>query len=86
MSLLIIFILGGLGSGWPRDPEDYWPRWCIACRVIMGGLSAIIINVLAGAAMPDAGFTGLAVVSFASGYVGSRLIGGAMKLASAEKR
>ena len=86
MSLLIIFILGGLGSGWPRDPEDYWPRWCIACRVIMGGLSAIIINVLAGAAMPDAGFTGLVVVSFASGYVGSRLIGSALKLASAEKR
>ena len=80
MLLLIIFLLGGLGSGWPRDPEDYWPRWCIACRVIIGGLSAIIINVLAGAAMPDAGFTGLVVVPSrpvmsVSAYSAARLTG-----------
>jgi len=46
MDWLIFFILGGWGSGWPRDPEDYWPKWCIACRLIIGGISAIIVNML----------------------------------------
>lgn len=74
MTWLIIFILGGWGSGWPRDPEDYWPRWCIACRIVLGGLSAIIVNMLAPIDV-GTGFTGMAVMAFASGYVGSRLLG-----------
>ena len=75
MNLLIWFILGGWGSGWPRDPDDHWPRWCIACRLIIGGSSAIIINVLTAAQNADLGFVGMAVISFAAGNVGSRLVG-----------
>ena len=74
MTWLILAILGAWGSGWPRDPEDYWPKWCIACRLILGGLSAIVINMLAPIGT-EAGFTGMAVMAFASGYVGSRLLG-----------
>jgi hypothetical protein len=56
MDWLIFLILGGWGSGWQHDPEDYCPRWCIACPLVLGGMSA-------------------AVISFASGHVGSRLLG-----------
>jgi hypothetical protein len=74
MDWLIFFILGGWGSGWPRDPEDYWPKWCIACRLIIGGISAIIVNMLYPMDI-GTGFMTAAIISFASGYVGSRLFG-----------
>jgi hypothetical protein len=74
MSWLIILILGAWGSGWPRDPDDYWPRWCIACRLIIGGIAAIIVSMLYPLDI-GTGFMPAAVVSFASGYVGSRFVG-----------
>lgn len=76
LTWLIAAILGGWGSGWPRDPEDYWPRWCIACRLIIGAISAIIINAL----VPQADFLPMAVISFAAGNVGSRLVGAVVNM------
>lgn len=79
MNWLIILILGGLGSGWPRDPDDYWPRWCIACQLIIGAISALVVNYLAARDI-GTGFFPMAIVSFASGYVGSRLVGGLLNM------
>ena len=72
MTWLILLILGAWGSGWPRDPEDYWPKWCIACRLVLGGISAVIVNAITP--IDTATATGMAM-AFASGYAGSRLFG-----------
>ncbi len=79
MDWLIYFILGGWGSGWPRDPDDYWPNWCIACRIIIGGITAIIVSRLYPIDV-GTGFINAAIVSFASGYVGSRIVGGVVNM------
>ena len=74
--LIIWFILGGWGSGLGRDPEDYWPKWCWKCRIIIGGIGAIIINMIVEKAITDGGFVAMAIVSLAAGYTISRLAGG----------
>lgn len=82
LTWLIAAILGGWGSGWPRDPDDFWPRWCIACRLIIGAISAVIINAVA----PQTDFLAMAVISFASGNVGSRLVGAVLNSSATTTR
>jgi hypothetical protein len=79
MDWLIIFVLGGLGSGWPRGPDDPWPDNCPPCSLIIGGLAAILINVLAPIDV-GTGFLPMAVISFAAGYTGARLVSGAGRM------
>jgi hypothetical protein len=87
MDWLIPAIIGWCGTYWrPRIPgggggggdPDPWPPNCWVCGGIIGALSAIVINMIAGPAMADAGFFGHALVSFAAGFVGNQIVGGAV--------
>ena len=73
---IIQFLIGALGSGLGRDPEDYWPKWCWKCAIIIGGIGAIIINMIVANAIRDEGFFAMALVSLAAGFTVSRLVGG----------
>ena len=81
---IIYFILGGWGSGLGRDTEDYWPKWCWKCSIILGGIAAIIINMIVADSIRDGGFIAVALVSMAAGFTVSRLLGGLAAMGSAK--
>jgi hypothetical protein len=72
--MLVIFVLGAWGAGWPRDPEDYWPKGCKACRLIIGGLAALLVNIWYPIDV-GTGFIPL-IIAFAAGHVGAGLVDG----------
>lgn len=82
---IIWFILGGWGSGLGRDLDDYWPRWCWKCAIIVGGLGAIIINMVVADSIRDGGIVATALVSLAAGYTISRLVGGILGMGRDQK-
>jgi hypothetical protein len=50
------------------------------CGGVIGAISAVVINYLVGAQFANAGFFGMAVISFAAGSVGNSLVGGIVGL------
>lgn len=91
MDWLVIALIGWCGTGWPRRfpgggtggggfPDDPWPPDCWVCAGVIGALSALVINWVVGAHFANAGFVGMAVISFAAGSVGNSLIGGLVGL------
>ena len=89
---LIPAIIGWCGTYWPRrfppvggggggfDPDNPWPPNCPVCGGIVGALSAILVNIVVGPQIAEAGFVGLAVTSLAAGSFGNNLVGGIVGL------
>jgi hypothetical protein len=92
IDLLVPAIIGWCGTGWPRhfpgggptgggfDPDNPWPPNCPMCGGVIGAISAVVIYSLVGAQFANAGFIGMAIISFAAGSVGNSLVGGIVGL------
>jgi hypothetical protein len=65
---------GGGGGGF--DPDNPWPPNCAVCGGIIGSIAAVIINILVGPIIREAGFFAMAVTAFAAGSAANGLIGG----------
>ena len=92
MDWLIPAIFGAFGSYFPRgggvgypDPDGWPPVYCPVCGIIVGAIGGVVINVLAGAALAEAGFFATATASLVSGSVLSAAIAGVAKLARGNK-
>ena len=92
MDWLVYALIGICGTGWPRrfpggggggggfDPDNPWPPNCPMCGAVIGAISAVVVIYLAGAQFANAGFFGLALISFAAGSAGNTLVGGIVRL------
>ena len=89
MDWIIPALIGWCGTYWPRrlpfpvggggggfDPDNPWPPNCIVCGGIIGSLGAVIINILVGPIIAEAGFFASALTSFAAGSAINGLVGG----------
>lgn len=65
----------GGGGGLP-NPEDWPPVNCPVCGRVVGSIGAVIINVLVGPSLAEAGFFASALVSFAAGSATANLVAG----------
>jgi len=98
MDWLVIAIIGWCGTGWPRrfpggggtgggfDPDNPWPPNCPMCGGVIGAVAALVVNYAVGAHFANAGFIGMAIISFAAGSVGNSLIGGLVGMARGGSR
>ena len=92
MEWLIPAVFGALGSYFPRgggagypDPDGWPPVYCPVCGLVVGAFGGIVINVLAGASLTEAGFFANATAALAGGSVLTAAVAGIAKLARGKK-
>ena len=92
MEWLIPAVFGAMGSYFPRgggagypDPDGWPPVYCPVCGLVIGAIGAVVINVLAGASIAEAGFFATATASVAGGSVLNAAVAGLAKLARGNK-
>ena len=69
---------GGGGGGF--DPDWPWPPNCWVCWGILGSVSAVILEMLVGSHLGEAGLASRLAVDFFAGGFGSTAISGLMGL------
>jgi len=96
MNFIIPFIVGWCGTGWPwhihvpggggggGDPGDPWPG-CTVCGGILGGIAAIIFEIVLAQQLADVGFGGHLALDFFAGSFAVGLVGGALRLIGGNK-
>jgi hypothetical protein len=91
MEYIIPFIVGWCGTGWPwrfhgpiggggTDPDNPWPDNCPMCGGILGGIAAIVLEIVLRQQLADVGFGGHLAIDFFAGSFAVSLVGGAMRL------
>ena len=96
MDFIIPFIVGWCGTGWPfhilgsgggggTDPDNPWPTHCPQCGGVLGGIAAVILEVVLARQLANAGFGGHLAVDFFAGSFAVSLIGGAVRLMSGNR-
>ena len=97
MNFIIPFIVGWCGTGWPwrfpwprggggTDPGDPWPDNCPMCGGIIGGIAAVVLEIILQNQLADVGFGARLAVDFFAGSFAASLIGGVARLATGNRR
>ena len=88
MNFILPFIVGWCGTGWPwripiprgggggTDPDNPWPDNCPVCGGILGGIAAIILEVVLAGQLANVGFGGHLAVDFFAGSFAVGLVRG----------
>ena len=97
MNWIIPFIVGWCGTGWPwripipgggggggGDPGDPWPG-CEVCGGLLGGIAAVVFEILLARQLADVGFGGHLAIDFFVGSFAVSLIGGVVALATGKR-
>jgi hypothetical protein len=95
MDFIIPFITGWCGTGWPFrfhgssgggfDPDFPWPDNCPPCAGFIGGVAAIILEMVLARQLANVGFGGHLAVDFLAGSFAVSLIGGVVRLTSGNR-
>ena len=96
MDFVIPFIVGWCGTGWPWHPripggggggggDDPWPINCIVCGRILGGIAAVILEMVLARQLANAGFGGHLAVDFFAGSFAVTLVGGLLGMMSGNR-
>lgn len=96
MDFAIPFIVGWCGTGWPwhfpgggggggTDPDNPWPIGCAVCKRILGGIAAVILEMVLARQLANAGFGGHVAFDFFAGSFAVTLVGGVLALASGNR-
>jgi hypothetical protein len=84
----LVFGLWGGAYGVRYTDEEGWyrnPRGCKVCALIIGAVSAIIIDMLAGPQIADGGFFARAVLDFGGAVAGVATVGALLGMAGVGK-
>jgi len=97
MNFILPFIVGWCGTGWPwhprigggggggTDPDNPWPTNCPVCGGILGGLAAIVLEMVLAQQLANVGFGGHLAVDFFAGSFAVSLVSGLVGLVSGNR-
>ena len=85
MSWILIFIVGGLGGwfgrrgGWNPEDGGLGPPGCIQCGFVLGGIVALVLVAVLGAAVAGFGVVGQLGLAVVGGWFGGPALTSALQ-------